>query len=105
MSENILDGSKTDLESQLDSLPDEVASALEAWRTATLDRERKEALLYAQFKGEDKERSATEIKAMVHADDGRYKTVLAEIASEANYIRIYERLLSVKKRASLRTAF
>lgn len=96
-----------DLEAALETLPDEVAKAQEQWHIFSLDREKMEALLYARFKGEDKDRSATdtEIKAMVHADGDRYQAVLAEIKAEANYIRVYERLLSVKKRASLRSAF
>lgn len=94
-----------DLEAALETLPDEVAKAQEQWHIFSLDREKMEALLYARFKGEDKDRSATEIKALVHADGDRYNAVLAEIKAEANYIRVYERLLSIKKRASLRSAF
>lgn len=94
-----------DIESSLENLPDQIASFLEIWRTKTLDRETTEALLYLKFKGEDKERSATEIKALVHSDKGRYKVVLDELKAEAQYTRLLEKLLSAKKLASLRTAY
>ena len=93
------------LEEALERGPDEVADALELWRTATLNREKTEAILYLRFKGEDKERSATEIKALVHSDSLRYSDVLREIKAESGYERLYERLLANKKRADLRTAF
>lgn len=92
------------LEGQLDALPDQVAAFLETWRKMTLERERCEALLYARFKGEDKDRSATEIKEMIKADASRYQAVLNEIKAEAQYIKVYETLMSIKKKASLRVA-
>lgn len=94
-----------DLEALLDILPDQVADALEAWRVATLDRERCEALLYAALKGADDGKTATEIKASINSDPARYSAVLEEIKAESNYTRLYEKLLSAKRRASLRTAF
>lgn len=93
------------IEETLIDLPDQVADALSAWRIATLNREKKEALLYVEIKGQDEKRTAAEIKAIVHGNAERYNLVLLEITSEAQYIRLYERLLSAKKRASLRTAF
>ena len=93
------------LENDLEKLPDLVSQALIQWRTATLDREKCEALLYVKFHGEDLERTATEIKALIHADSERYMMVLNEIKSEANYNFLYEKLMSAKKIASLRTAF
>jgi hypothetical protein len=95
----------SDIEKSLEELPDQIASALEWWRKATLDREKCEALLYLREKGLDKERSATEIKALVHSDDLRYSRVLDEIKAEAEYNRLYESLMAAKKRADLRTAF
>ncbi len=94
-----------DIEEQLSTLPDRVAEALEQWRIASLDREKIEALLFASIKGQNTELSATEIKSRIHADLNRYESVLHEIKAESNYTRLYERLLSAKKRASLRTAF
>ena len=95
----------TDTEEALESLPDLVADALEDWRRATLMREKEEALLYLRFKGEDNERSATEIKALVHSSDSRYLACLDELKAESKYERLYERLMSKKKIADLRTAF
>jgi hypothetical protein len=94
-----------DLEHQLEVLPDLIADELIKWRTATLEREKMEALLYLRFKGEDKDRSATEIKALIHSNNDRYNFVLEEVKAEANYDRLYERLMGVKKLADLRTAY
>lgn len=82
-----------------------MADALEKWRTGTLDREKTEALLYIQYKGEDKDRTATEIKALINSNMDRYQAVLSELKCEAMYERLYERLLSQKKLCDLRTAF
>lgn len=95
----------SDIEQSLDTLPDQVASALERWRISTLDREKCEALLYAQFKGEGKDRTATEIRSLIHADERRYNAVLDEIKMEASYNRLYETLMACKKKADLRTAY
>lgn len=94
-----------DLEHALESLPDQIAAALHEWRLATLNRQKVEALLYAKFKGEDKERLATEIKHLIHADGGRYEAVLEEVKAESNYTRLLEKHLSNKKRIGYRTAF
>jgi len=93
------------IEAVLESMPDVVASALQDWRIATLDREKVEALLYAATKAQDSDKSAAEIKAIINANPDRYQAVLNEIKAESQYVRLYERLLSAKKRASLRTAF
>lgn len=93
------------LESDLEQLPDLIAKALLDWRLMTLEREKCEALLYLKFKGEDQERSATEIRELVRSNEDRYKKVLSELKAEANYVRLYERLLASKKLCDLRTAF
>lgn len=93
------------IEETLLDLPDQVAAALMSWRIATLDREKVEALLFASIKGQDPAKSATEIKSTIQANGERYTAVLNEIKAEANYTRLYEQLLSAKKRASLRTAY
>ena len=95
---------KSDLESALENLPDQIADALTKWRKATLEREKIEGLLYARLKGEDK-RTGDEIKALIKSDPDRYAAVLVELTAESNYTRLYERLLSFKKLADHRTAF
>lgn len=97
-------GGRMSLEEDLNNFPDKVASALEGWRIATLDREKREALLYAQFKGEDKERTATEIRSLIHSSEERYQAVLLEIKSEAEYTRLYEKLMGIKKIAQMKIA-
>ncbi len=92
------------LEHLLESLPDECADALMKWREKTLDRERVEALLYSKFKGEDPERNSATLKAMINSNSERYEAVLEELKAEAEYTRVYEKLLGVKKKASLRVA-
>lgn len=94
-----------EIEQQLAEGPDQVANALIKWRMATLDREKAEALLYARLKGEDDNRTATEIKELIRADNGRYEMVVSEIKAEAEYNRYYEKLMSAKKISALRTAF
>jgi hypothetical protein len=93
------------LEQSLDQLPDLVADALQAWRLASLEREKLEALLYLRFKGGEGKKTSDEIKAMVRSDGERYTKCLAELLAETNYQRLLERLYSVKKLAALRTAF
>ncbi len=95
----------SDLEKDLEELPERVATALLEWRMKTLERERTDALLYAQFKGQDKGFTATDIKAMINGDQSHYNAVLEEIKAESNYKRIDETLMGKKKLASLRTAF
>lgn len=92
------------IESDLETLPDEVATALFNWRVATLDREKAEALLYARFKAED-DRTAVEVKSLINASPERYEAVLKEITAESDHTRLLERLLAAKKLASLRTAY
>ena len=94
-----------EIEDALEKLPDKVADQLLLWRTATLNREKTEALLFLKFKASGNDRTATEIKAMVHSDESRYAAVLEELKAESNYERLYERLMSFKKRADLRTAY
>lgn len=93
------------LESDLETLPDIVADTLIHWRKQSLIREKFEALAYLKFKGEDKDRTATEIKALVNSDEDRYQAMLNEIVAEGEYTRVYEKLLSAKKLAGLRTAY
>ena len=99
-----IESNNASLENDLETLPDEVATALQLWRISTLDRERTEAILHARFKAEE-ERTATEVKALINASPERYQAVLNEIKAESEYTRLYERLMGAKKLASLRTAF
>lgn len=105
--ESIPGSRNEDLEKNLELLPDQVSDALLAWRTATLNREKTEALLYLRFRADTQgiKRTSDEIKSMVRSDDGRYKAVLDEVMAESNYVRLNERLLSFKKLSALRTAF
>lgn len=92
------------IEADLETLPYEVAAALMAWRIATLDRERIESLLHARLRVDD-DLTMADIKSAINGDPERYEAVLNEIKAEAAYNRLYERLLSAKKLASLRTAY
>lgn len=93
------------LEEQLEKLPDIVADSLVVWREITLQREKMEALLYLSVKAQSPDDSATQIKAKINSSDERFQAVLKEIKAEGNYKRLEERLLCAKKLASLRTAF
>lgn len=94
-----------DIQKSLEELPSEVSAFLLEWRKATLDREKTEALLYLKFRGENPDRTATEIKALVNSNDERYQVSLKEAQAEAQYTKVLETLLCAKKEASLRTAF
>ena len=89
---------------QLETGPEKVRKALLDWRRASLDREQKEALLYLEFRGEDKERTASDIKALVNRDGERYKAKLNEAVCESEYEKVYESLMCAKKMADLRVA-
>lgn len=97
--------SNKSVEEDLETLPEKVSEQLVKWRTASLDREKCEALLYARFHGEDPSRTATAIKSLINSNEERYQIVLKEIQEEAHYNFLYEKLMSAKKIASLRTAF
>ena len=100
----VAEGQKQDLEKQLSELPDTVATAQENWGIKKLEREKVEALLHMTFKAKGGF-TVADIKAATNADGGRYMAMLEEIKAEAQYNRVYEQLMSVKKLASLRTAF
>lgn len=98
-----------DLDRDLERGPEAVAHALSEWRKATYERKKKEALLYAEFKGKaslDGERlTSTDIKHMIISDPSMCESILAEITAEAEYKRVEEKHLANKKKASLRTAY
>ena len=93
------------LEQELEEGPERVSKALLNWRKASLEREKKEALLYLKFKGEDGKKTVNEIGALVDSCDERYDLKLLEAVCEAEYHRVLEKLLAAKKLADLRTAF
>ena len=93
------------IEETLIDLPDQVANALSAWRIATLQREKVEAMLHLRLKASEEKMTAGDLKAAINNNQERYDMMLKEILAETEYNRLYEKLLSAKKRASLRTAF
>lgn len=97
-------GNNAEIEGDLASLPDAVADALQAWRIATLEREKSEALLYARFRA-DGDKTVPEVKSLINASSERYMAVLDEIKAESQYQRLYEKLLAAKRLAGLRTAY
>lgn len=99
----------SEIEKDLAEYPDKVADALEAWRTATAEKEKVEAMAYLRLKGaseaQEIERTVVELKAMTKQDDEVFQAVLKELKAEAQYIRLNEKLMAAKKLASLRTAY
>lgn len=93
------------IEKDLEELPDKVADALEKWKITTLDRQRSEAMIYIRLKGDGTKRTTDEIKAHISVSPDAYNMNLLEIQAEAEYIRLYERLMSAKKLSGLRTAY
>jgi hypothetical protein len=98
---------RADEERILTDYPDKVADALKAWKIAILDREQKEALTYFRMKAKAGLEKVTEkwLENMVREDQECYKARLDEIVKESDYTRLYEKLLSVKIVARVRTAF
>ena len=94
---------QSDLETNLEKLPEQVSNALLEWRVATLDREKLEAILRLQYSVED--RKATEVTALVHSNQERYDVVLNEAKAESHYTFLYEKLMAAKKEATMRGAF
>lgn len=105
MSENILKGEKTDLERQLEELPDLVSDAQVNWGIKKLEREKIEALLHMKCRADSFKYTVGDIKAIINSDDKRYMAMFEEIKAEAQYNRLYEKLMSAKKLAQLRTAY
>ena len=93
------------LEEQLEQLPDKIGELKLIWRSKTLEREKTDAILHAQFKGENPERTASDIKALINASKSHYDAVMEEIIAEAKYEQICEKHMANKKLASLRTAY
>jgi uncharacterized protein (DUF849 family) len=98
---------RADEERVLNDYPDKVADALKEWKTAILDREQKEALTYFRLKANAGIEKVTErwLENKVREDKECYKARLDEIVKESEYTRLYEKLLSVKIVARVRTAF
>ena len=87
--------------------PDLVADAEKAWKIAKLERERSEALSYFRLKAQTADEKVTEkwLENKVRTDEEVHKAKLDEIVKESEYNRLYEKLMSAKKMASLRAAF
>lgn len=100
-------GRPSDIEEALEVLPDQVADALEKWKKARVDKEREHARLFLSFKANSagKDLTVEELKSMVKNDSGYYQICLDEITAESSYTRLYEKLMSAKKTASMRAAF
>lgn len=93
------------LEEHLHNLPDKVAAAKEKWSTKSLDRKMLEGQLYSSFKAENPDATNNDLKYMLLSSMARYSAELEEIKAEAEYIRLNEKLMAIKKEMSMRTAF
>lgn len=96
-----------EIEKVLATFPDLVADAEKDWKVARLERERLEAMAYFRLKAEAASEKVTEtwLQNKVRIDPVVHQAKLDEIVAEANYNRLYEKLMSAKKMASLRAAF
>ncbi len=99
--ENILRAG-SDIETELQNAPDDVAEEFEKWQLAELKREECEARLYTQFKSTRPEITATELKSLINADASRHNARLSEIVAQKGYERVSKRFMSLMKRADLR---
>lgn len=96
-----------DINDILTDFPDLIAKAESDWKTAKVERERIEALAYFRLKAECAGAKVTEawLTNKVRVDDEVHKAKLDEIVRESEYNRLYERLMSCKRLAQLRSAF
>ena len=87
--------------------PDMVAAAEVAWKTAVVERQRTEALAYFRLKATCAGEKVTErwLENKVLVDDEVHRAKLDEIVKEAEYNRLYEKLMCATRMASLRAAF
>lgn len=94
---------------ELEKLPDEVADALLVWRKATAERERVEGYAHLKLKAEASafgdRLTVKDLKAKVLQDVEVSNAILAEIMAETTHMRLYERLMALKKTATIRGAF
>lgn len=96
-----------ELETDLAGLPDKVADALAVWKKAETSKRHEAARLYLTYKAKlaGRETTSTELKAMVEVDPAYYQICLDCVTAESEYVRLYEKLMSAKKSASMRAAF
>lgn len=97
--------SNDDIESSLEELPDLIHTDEIKWKKSKLDREHLWGELYLKYKNEAEKRTVPEIEAMIHTNMEYYKASLSEAVSEADYHRLYERLMCQKKLCDLRKAY
>lgn len=93
-----------EIEERLSTLPDLVADAFIKWQNHKEEREMTEAKFCIELKASDPDKTATDLKLAAKANDELYKMRLQEILLEGEYMRLYERHLSNKKRADMRSA-
>lgn len=92
----------------LGTFPDKTATALQRWKTATLERKRVASKFYLETKARaagGEKLTVKELEMMVEGNDDHYKACLEEIMAEAEHLKLYEKLMSAKKMASLRAGF
>lgn len=93
------------VESIMESLPDEIESALVDWKKKVIERKSLSATLYLKFKEQDRDRSATEIKALVESHPDWKRISEEEAIAEGKHSGLYEKLMTLKKITSQRTAY
>jgi hypothetical protein len=100
---------KIEIEEAILTLPDLCAKALFQWRRATAIAKKMEGVCHIETKKSLLAKGARfttdDLRAMVKADEGCYKSALEEAGAEAVHARLYERLMSIKKLADVRTAY
>lgn len=94
-----------DLERSLLELPDDVALAKRKWSEASLHRKEIEAEWFLHFKGSLEKATVKEIECRAQLEKEVHDSSMEELIAESEYIRLYEKLLSDKTIAKLRTAF
>jgi hypothetical protein len=89
----------------MDTYPDLVADALATWKRAGIEKDRIFARQYLELKARSVglgKVTVSELESNVRATEEHYQAALAEVVAESEYVRVYEKLMSAKKQASMR---
>ncbi len=95
----------SEIERDMNQLPDVVANALLDWRKATIARETWEARTILSSRASGMAMSWEQARLAVKASDEWVRLSTAEASHEAEHARLYERLMATKKTAGIRTAY
>lgn len=96
---------KSDLESELEQLPEDIKKLKIAWGQAVAEKKMIEGKLYMQYRAENPEMQSTDIKEKVKASIEVFRAHMKEVTTNAEYESAYEILMAKKKIMNARAAY